>query len=153
MRKNYVIDIPQLNNGGSAAGDQTNNGFSSDAKQRSLVGRINYAFDRKYLLELSGRYDGHYYFAPGKRYGFFPAASIGWRISEEGFIKDNLPWVDNLKLRASYGESGALAGGPFQYLGSYGILSGYPQAVLGGQPQTSLYEAARTKPQYNMGAS
>lgn len=74
-------------------------------------------------MNWSGRYDGHYYFAPGKKYGFFPAVSAGWRLSEEKFIKDNIPFIDNLKLRFSYGESGNLAGGAFQYSSAMGIYS------------------------------
>ena len=87
------------------------------------VFRGTYAYAGKYMIELSGRYDGHYYFAPGKKYGFFPAVSAGWRLSEEKFIKDNIPFIDNLKLRFSYGESGNLAGGAFQYSSAMGIYS------------------------------
>jgi TonB-linked SusC/RagA family outer membrane protein len=71
------------------------------------IGRLNYNYKQKYLLEVLGRYDGSFLFAPGKRYGFFPGASIGWRISEEPFIKDNVgTFLNDLKLRASYGRTG-----------------------------------------------
>ena len=56
-------------------------------------------------MELVGRYDGSYRYAPGHRWTFFPSMSLGWRVSEEKFIKDNLSWVNNLKLRFSYGKS------------------------------------------------
>ena len=72
----------------------------------SHVGRFNFTWDEKYLLEFAFRYDGSYKFAPENRWGFFPSVSAGWVMSKESFIKDNLPWVDFLKLRASYGESG-----------------------------------------------
>ena len=72
----------------------------------SHVGRFNFTWDEKYLLEFAFRYDGSYKFAPENRWGFFPSVSAGWVMSQESFIKDNLPWVDFLKLRASYGESG-----------------------------------------------
>src|SRR5699024_6033131 len=72
-----------------------------------------------------------YYFAPDKRFGFFPSFSAGWRISEESFIKDNVAWLNNLKIRGSYGEVGALAGLPFQYLSSYGVFG--PAYAFDGQ--------------------
>ncbi len=72
------------------------------------IGRINYNYNNKYLLELSGRYDGSFKFPKDKRWGFFPSISGGWRISEENFFKNNgiNNWMTNLKLRASYGELG-----------------------------------------------
>ncbi|WP_240050259.1 TonB-dependent receptor, partial [Bacteroides salyersiae] len=66
---------------------------------------MNYDYAGKYLIEGSFRYDGSSAFAKGHRWGFFPSVSIGWRISEESFIKnvDALSFVDNIKIRASYG--------------------------------------------------
>src|SRR5690606_36568949 len=89
-----------------------------------------YDYADKYLFEASGRYDGSYYFAKESRFGFFPAFSVGWRISEENFLKQ-INWVDNLKLRASYGQVGALAGSAFQYMSLYNVYG--PAAVLDGQ--------------------
>jgi len=137
-RTNYNINIPELNTGSSTPGDITNNGSSSENKQRSLIYRLTYAYAGKYLLETSGRYDGNYYFAPGHRYGFFPSFSAGWRLSEEKFMKNKLSWLDNLKIRGSYGESGALAGSPFQYLSSYSLYGN--SAVIGGAPTQGIYE-------------
>jgi len=97
----------------------TNNGERSFSRLAAYFGRLNYDYASKYLVELVGRYDGSYRYAPEKRWVFFPSASIGWRLSEESFIKDNLPFLDNLKLRASYGESGRDAGTPFQYIPGY----------------------------------
>lgn len=143
-RVNYNVDIPELNNGSSDPADINNGGNSSQSKQRSLVYRASYNYENKYLFEASGRYDGNYYFAPGHRFGFFPAFSAGWRLSEENFIKNNLPWVNNLKIRASYGESGALAGTPFQYLSSYGLYGN--SAVLGETPTQGVYESSEPNP-------
>ncbi len=72
------------------------------------VGRINYSYADKYLLELAGRYDGSWKFPPNDRWGFFPSASVGWRISEERFWKSTKmsQWFDHLKLRGSYGLVG-----------------------------------------------
>ena len=72
----------------------------------SHIGRLSYDFDQKYLVDFSFRYDGSYKFAPENRWGFFPSVSAGWILSSESFIKDNLPWLDFLKLRASWGKSG-----------------------------------------------
>lgn len=74
---------------------------------RSWFGRLNYAYDSKYLVEANFRYDGSSRFSPDNRWGFFPSASAGWRISEENFAKNSfLSVFDNLKLRASYGKLG-----------------------------------------------
>ena len=112
-RINYNLSLDELNLGSPSLADISNSGTSSQEKQMGLVYRATYDYNAKYLFEASGRYDGSYYFAPGHQYGFFPAFSIGWRLSQENFIKQNFSWIDNLKIRGSYGESGALAGTPF----------------------------------------
>lgn len=71
-----------------------------------FFGRINYNFKERYLVEVSGRYDGTSRFRSGHRWGFFPSASLGWRISEEPFFHPARRVVDNLKLRLSYGRLG-----------------------------------------------
>lgn len=71
-----------------------------------FFGRVNYDYKGRYLLEASGRYDGTSRFAAGSRWGFFPSGSVGWRISEEPFFKPLSEYVDNLKLRASFGSLG-----------------------------------------------
>ncbi|WP_018613363.1 SusC/RagA family TonB-linked outer membrane protein [Segetibacter koreensis] len=139
-RVNYNVTVPELNNGSSNSTDISNYGYSAEAKQKSAVYRVTYGYNNKYLLEASGRYDGNYFFAPGNRFGFFPAFSAGWRVSEEDFIKNNLPWITNLKIRGSYGESGALAGSPFQYLNSYTLYGN--ASVLNGVTTQGLYENA-----------
>lgn len=92
--------------------------FSSDAKKRhgdaheytggrlSWIGRFNYNYASKYIAEFSFRYDGNTLFPKGKRWGFFPSVSAAWRISEESFMKDYSNWLNNLKIRASYGTTG-----------------------------------------------
>ncbi len=72
----------------------------------SLFGRINYAFDKKYLVSLSMRADGSSKFADGNRWGYFPSGSFAWRISEEKFMESLKPVVSDLKLRLSYGQAG-----------------------------------------------
>lgn len=87
--------------------DITNAGTSSTEGLRSYIGRLNYSAFDKYLLELNFRVDGSSKFQPGSQYGFFPSASMGWRFSEESFLKPYIEkWVDSGKLRLSYGGLG-----------------------------------------------
>jgi TonB-linked SusC/RagA family outer membrane protein len=73
---------------------------------RAVFGRLNYSFAGKYLLEFNGRYDGSSRFTPDERFLFFPSFSAGWRVSEEKFMTATRAWLDNLKLRGSYGTLG-----------------------------------------------
>ncbi len=84
------------------------------------IGRFNYNYKGKYLIELLGRYDGSYLYAEGKRWGFFPGASLGWRISEEPFFQTPRKWINDLKIRASIGQTGSEMG-----VRAHGYLSGY----------------------------
>lgn len=98
------------------------------------IGRLNYNYKGRYLVEAIGRYDGSFLYAPGRRWGFFPGASLGWRISDESFIGEGVKnWLNDLKLRVSYGQTGSEMGVlPFQYLP--GATYGNPgqNAVFGG---------------------
>jgi len=122
---NFAFDQFQFHNLG--AGVQANHTVSSSRSEQQLqsfLSRINYSFRDKYLLQINGRYDGSSKFAEGNKWAFFPSASIGWRLSEEDFIK-NMNLFNNLKLRASYGSIGShgispyatlqLIGGAFSY--------------------------------------
>lgn len=97
----------------SASGSRTSTATAG------YLGRVNYEYAGKYLVEVMARYDGTYLYQTGKRWGFFPSYSLGWRISEESFIKDNLPWVNNLKLRWSDGKTGLSQGSPYAYQSGY----------------------------------
>jgi TonB-linked SusC/RagA family outer membrane protein len=145
-RLNYQVNLDELSLGSSSKTDLDNSGSSSSYKQLGFVYRLGYTFNQKYMAEFSGRYDGHYYFAPGKRFAFFPAFSLGWRLSEESFIKDNYKWIDNLKLRGSYGVSGNLAGAPFQYLSSYGLTSSYGFGGTQFSQVQGVYERSEPNP-------
>ncbi|MDU1905211.1 MAG: TonB-dependent receptor [Dysgonomonas sp.] len=101
------------------------------------IGRINYNYQGKYLVELLGRYDGSYLFAPGKQWGFFPGASLGWRISDEPFFSVPKSIISDLKLRASVGQTGIEQDvNMFDYLGGYTWNSG--NAVLDGEFVTGV---------------
>jgi TonB-linked SusC/RagA family outer membrane protein len=120
-RRGFSVNVDELSLGTSDRLNFDNGGSSGTGSQIGYVYRLNYAYAGKYLLEATGRYDGHYYFAPDKRWAFFPAFSAGWRLSEESFIKDNITWINNLKIRGSWGRSGNLAGNAFQYLSAYNL--------------------------------
>ena len=92
----------------------------------SFIGRANYAYDSKYLVSLSARYDGSSRFDPSGRWGLFPAASVGWVLTKEKFLEDS-KWLSNLKLRVSYGLTGDQEIGNFQYLSYWtpGRYDGY----------------------------
>lgn len=120
-RNNYAVNIDELGMGSSDKNDFDNNGTSSTGSQIGLVYRVGYNYDNKYLVEASGRYDGSYYFAPGKRWGYFPAFSAGWVLSREKFFNDISSLVSYFKIRGSWGKSGNLAGTAFQYLSGYNL--------------------------------
>jgi TonB-linked SusC/RagA family outer membrane protein len=145
-RRNFNLEIDELNMGSSSQADMSTGGASTLARQMGVVYRVAYDFDKKYLIEASGRYDGSYYFAPENRFGFFPAFSAGWRLSEEKFMKNQFSWLDNLKIRASYGEVGALAGSPFQYMNTYSVLG--TNYSLGGNAVQGI--TARAEPNPNI---
>ena len=90
---------------GSATG-LNNSSISYDWGIMGVFGRINYDYKRRYLLELNAREDGSSRLSPGKNWGFFPSASVGWRISEEDFMQPAKSTISELKLRSSYGVLG-----------------------------------------------
>ena len=106
-------------------------GASSSASEWALVSyfaRANYKFMNKYLLTVSGRYDGSSRFGANNRYGFFPAASVGWIISDESFL-ENVSWLNLLKLKGSYGLTGNSEIGDFAARGLYSGDGGYGSAA------------------------
>lgn len=117
-QREFEIPIPYL-----FAGNATNQIGSSDGiseyASKGLVGRLNYDFKGKYLAEFSFRYDGSSKFPKDKQWGFFPSALLGWRLSEEAFVKDNLSFIDNLKLRGSYGKMGDDGAAAYQFVSGY----------------------------------
>ena len=137
LRQNYNLNIPELNDGSSVPADLNNGGSSAQSRSLGFVFSGNYNYANTYLFQVSGRYDGNYYFAPGHRFGFFPALSAGWNLANEKFMKNRFPWLTQLKLRGDWGYSGNLAGSPFQYLSTYSIGQG---ANFNGAPTQALFE-------------
>ena len=117
---------------------------------QGITGRFAYYYNQKYLMEFNFGYNGSENFAPGKRYGFFPAGSIGWVVSEEEFMK-KASWVDFLKVRASYGLVGSdNVSSRFPYLAFYGGGSGYDfgnnfGTNVGGTSEGNLANANLTR--------
>lgn len=103
-RSRLTVNLPSLTVGDPAT--QKNDGWESMARSLSVFGRFNYDYKDKYLFESNVRYDGSSKFAVKNKWGLFPSFSVGWRIAEERFIKDNLNWLDELKLRVSWGQLG-----------------------------------------------
>lgn len=97
---------------------------ATESGKRSYLGRLNYSFDNKYLLEFVGRVDGSANFPPEHRWGFFPAVGLGWRVSEEKFFKENVPFVNTLKLRANVGLIGEDRVQSYQYLARFTQTTG-----------------------------
>ena len=111
----YTHDIIPQGDASSA----TNDGSRRETATAGFLGRVSYDYAGKYLVEVMARYDGTYVYASGHRWGFFPSYSLGWRVSEEPFFKNNLPWFNNLKFRWSDGLTGGAQGDPYAYLLGY----------------------------------
>ncbi len=119
-------ELFELNVASSA--NQQNTGGASQWALVSYFGRVQYDFEGKYLFEANARYDGSSRFGSGKKFGLFPSFSAGWRISEEEFMKESMPWLHNLKLRGSWGELGNQRIGEYPY---QAILSTGANAIFG----------------------
>ncbi|HTN35760.1 MAG TPA: TonB-dependent receptor [Arachidicoccus sp.] len=106
-------------NAANQVGNMDKNGLFDNASQ-ALVGKLNYNYKGKYLVDFGFRYDGSSKFPSGSRWGFFPSVSAGWRISEESFVKKAVPQLTNLKFRVSYGKTG-----------DDGSAGNYPATIVG----------------------
>jgi TonB-linked SusC/RagA family outer membrane protein len=151
--RRYFISpiVDQLFAGGAAEQNLSNSGSNntnnSDLFKRarlSYFGRAGYNFKEKYLAEFLWRVDGSYVFPKEGRFGFFPGVSAGWRISEEGFWKNNISFANNVKLRGSWGQMGAepyLIG--TETLAEYQYLStmGFGSYIINDQVAKTLLES------------
>ena len=145
-----LID-PSLGVIDGAIGESSSTGNITEWAMRSYFGRLNLGWDDKYLFEANLRADGSSRFLADNRWGYFPSFSAAWRISEEEFMK-NISWLDNLKIRASYGSLGNnTLGSNRDNDGNYTSQSLYAQtnyvlarAVAMGLSQTAIANAALT---------
>ncbi|MCG6189743.1 SusC/RagA family TonB-linked outer membrane protein [Maribellus maritimus] len=97
---------PLITDLNATSGSQQTFGGKSHVTLRGLFYRLNYSYKDRYLFEANGRYDGTSRFPKDDRFGFFPSISLGWRLSNEPFMESASTWLDNLKLRVSYGTLG-----------------------------------------------
>lgn len=137
-----LTSLHELDLGKEIAGKQKSsaiNGGSYIFNRAGFVGRVNYGYDNRYLLELVARYDGSVRFPKKNRWGFFPAASFGWRISEESFFESLKGKVENLKLRGSAGLLGNDRISDFQYLNL--MKPNPPTLYIGNKEYISIYTA------------
>ncbi len=123
-------------------------GSASETARQNYFGRLSYGYKSKYLFQFNFRYDGSDTFPKENRFGFFPGASIGWRISEESFMPENL--FTDLKLRASWGILGNDRVSQFQFLQSFGFPAALPGNVggyvIGGEDVTVLVPGVAANP-------
>ena len=143
FRDSYTLAIDEIDFGGTA--NRNNRGYSGTSGRQGVVGRLNWSYNDKYILEGSFRTDGSEQFAPGKRWGFFPSGSAAYVISKEPFL-ENSSTIDLLKLRGSYGVLGndRIGGQRFLYLQSYNVNG---TAVFGnGDVQQAILEGNLANP-------
>jgi len=140
-RINFLTSAIDQMYAGSTAG-MMNNGSATEMGRKSYVGRINYEFKNKYLVETIFRADASAKFPSAKRWGYFPSVSLGWIITQEDFMK-RFSKLDNLKLRVSYGQSGNDAVGNFQYLAGYTYGNTY---LIGSGAQQGLRSTGLANP-------
>jgi TonB-linked SusC/RagA family outer membrane protein len=124
FRTGYQTDqIDQISLGGSSG--QSNYGTAFQSARQNIFGRVTYAYKDKYLAELILRYDGSFNFPKGKQWGTFPGVSLGWRISQEPFFKTAVPFVNELKIRGSWGRLGNDKIAAYQHLLQFNPDAGY----------------------------
>ena len=125
----------------SAVGEAEGYGSGEGYTLVSFFGKLNYTYNDRYMASLTVRRDGSSRFGRNNRYGTFPSVSAGWRISEESFMK-GLDWLDNLKLRASWGQTGNQE---ISNIARYTIFeSNYGEAGFGGQSYGTSYDITGT---------
>lgn len=131
----YPIDISMglENQAPYVSGSHTYKGTAS------FAGRISYAYDKKYLAEVTLRADASYKFAPENRWGYFPSVALGWIMSEEKFFRDALPKIEYFKIRGSFGSLGSDDTDPYLYLQSFQTTSPNFSYVINGAGQSAYY--------------
>lgn len=152
-RKNFPTnDLTDMNAGDAAT--QKNGGYTRELAMISWFGRVNYDYAGKYLFEANIRADASSRFAEGNRWGYFPSFSAAWRLSKEGFMENTSDWLNNLKIRASWGLLGnqSALNDYYPWMNTYNLDASYPLggSLMGGYYQenyklaTISWEKART---------
>lgn len=134
-----TLITPLITDISATTGLQATDGSKSHIGLRGIFYRLNYSYKDRYLLEANGRYDGTSRFPKDDRFGFFPSVSVGWRLSNEAFMNGASAWLDNLKLRLSYGTLGnQLLSSYYPYIPSMGTgQSAYMMTSAGRIPYVS----------------
>lgn len=135
-RQTVIIPNYEIMDGYSQTGMTSKSNINTLSRRQSFIGRFNYSYADKYFIESAARYEASTRFAPGFRWGLFPSVSLGWRISEEEFFKDNVTFMSNLKLRASAGRLGDDRVAANQWQSSY-VTNG-STLIGGGALSTNL---------------
>ncbi|TDE18277.1 SusC/RagA family TonB-linked outer membrane protein [Dyadobacter psychrotolerans] len=151
-RANLPSNAVTVINAGDA-NSQTTRGDAGEWALESYFGRAQYNFAHKYLLEGTVRYDGSSRFPSTQKYAVFPSIAVGWRLGEERFIKDNFTWLNELKLKASYGVLGNqnIGNYPYQNLLNTGYNYAFGNTIASGVARTTItdttlhWESTRTK--------
>lgn len=145
--RNYIVsyDRPWIDasTGQAADGDQTAGGAPNvKAKLASYFARASYNFDERYMIQATVRRDGSSRFGSNNHWATFPSVSVGWNIMNEAFLQDQRTWLNNLKLRASWGKNGNENIGNFQYIAlaasGNNYIFGQPGSVVIGTKPTQL---------------
>jgi TonB-linked SusC/RagA family outer membrane protein len=143
--RNYYISTEIQTMDAGADQDKNTEGSMSIYARKSWILRADYDYKGKYLIEFLFRRDGSLKFPPESRWGNFPGLLLGWRVSEEGFWKNNIAFINYFKLRATYGKMGMDPGDPFQYVNKYGISPGLVFGT-GSTIETTVYQASVANP-------
>ena len=153
-RRNFLSGTLDQLFAGAQDAFMSNTGSGYAESRLNYFGRVNYDYKEKFLAEFVWRYQGSFIFAEKTRFGFFPGISVGYKISEEDFWKENVAAVNSLKLRASWGRTGNDQIEPFQYLSTYGFGGIRPQSwnaplpfiTNSNQENLTLYETRLPNP-------
>ncbi len=135
-------DLPALS---LATGDPNTSDFFYDWALRGAFFRLNYIYDNRYILEFNGRYDGSSRFPKENRFGFFPSASLAWRIDQESFM-EAFDWLDMLKVRGSYGALGNQSVSAYGYIPA--MSSGRSSYIVGDTRPLAIFSPGLVSPDY-----
>lgn len=128
-----------ISNGWTFPGTPASGSYSNSGNF-GIASRVSYAYDKRYLAEVTFREDASYKFSPKNRWGSFPSVALGWVLSEENFLK-GVSWIDFMKLRASFGVLGSDDVDPFLYEQTYRSMSPTTTFIIGGSSYSHYYTA------------
>lgn len=134
----YTQSIPEIPSLGGGSGTLTANDYYTEYAVRGGFFRVNYDYKGKYLLEVNGRYDGSSKFPKDSRFGFFPSVSVGWNMAQEDFMAGASSWLDQLKIRGSYGLIGNQNIAAYSFVPAMSVNNKYMGWLINGAPVTAI---------------